>query len=70
MEGRFQTSGGNNIGFRLGSYDHARALVIDPALAYSTYLGGSGPCLNPGLSSAGTDPATLSQSMQPEMPTL
>ena len=26
----------------LGSYDHRRVLVIDPALAYSTYLGGSG----------------------------
>lgn len=32
---------GNEIGFTLGSYDRKRALVIDPVLAYSTYLGGS-----------------------------
>ncbi len=28
------------IGFRLGAYDRSRALVIDPTLVYSTYLGG------------------------------
>ena len=28
--------------FRLGDYDPSRPLVIDPVLAYSTYLGGSG----------------------------
>ena len=54
VEGRFRRLDGNSIGFRLASYDHTRAVVIDPALAYSTYLGGSGPCLNPGLSPAGT----------------
>jgi hypothetical protein len=32
----------NTVGFRLRGYDHARALVIDPALVYSTFLGGSG----------------------------
>src|SRR5665213_3409596 len=30
------------VGFQLESYDHERPLVIDPVLAYSTYLGGSG----------------------------
>jgi hypothetical protein len=29
-------------GFRLGNYNHAKAVVIDPVLAYSTYLGGGG----------------------------
>ncbi len=29
------------IGVRLGAYDHRLPLVIDPVLAYSTYLGGS-----------------------------
>ena len=34
---------GYRVGFRLGDYDHARPLVIDPViLAYSTYLGGTG----------------------------
>ncbi|MGO9084684.1 MAG: SBBP repeat-containing protein [Candidatus Sulfotelmatobacter sp.] len=32
----------HTVGFRLGSYNHAKVLVIDPVLAYSTYLGGSG----------------------------
>lgn len=29
------------VGIRLGAYDRARTLVIDPVLAYSTYLSGS-----------------------------
>src|SRR3954447_2841685 len=35
----FDLSGGR-VTFRLGTYDHQRPLVIDPVLAYSTYLGG------------------------------
>ena len=30
------------VGFRLGRYDRRAPLVIDPVLAYSTYLGGTG----------------------------
>ena len=41
VRGRFQLLGTNTVGFRLGGYDHERELVIDPVLAYSTYLGGS-----------------------------
>ena len=32
---------GDRVQFRLGKYDHKRALVIDPVLVYLTYLGGS-----------------------------
>lgn len=32
----------NVIRFTLGSYDHSRALVIDPAIVYGTFLDGSG----------------------------
>jgi uncharacterized protein (TIGR03437 family) len=33
---------GNEASFRLGVYDHAKELVIDPPLIYSTYYGGNG----------------------------
>ena len=32
---------GREAGFGLGSYDHTKPLVVDPALYYSTYLGGN-----------------------------
>lgn len=40
VDGAF-TVAGNRIGFQLGSYDHAKALIIDPVLTYASYLGGS-----------------------------
>jgi len=41
VDGRFKLLANNSVGFTVGNYDHARPLVIDPALVYSTYLGGS-----------------------------
>jgi Beta-propeller repeat/HYDIN/CFA65/VesB-like, Ig-like domain len=32
---------GSRVRFDLGAYDSSRALIIDPVLSYSTYLGGS-----------------------------
>jgi uncharacterized protein (TIGR03437 family) len=32
---------GDRVQFRLGKYDHSRALTIDPVLVYMTYLGGN-----------------------------
>lgn len=32
---------GNQVGFQIGSYDKSQALVIDPILGFSGYLGGS-----------------------------
>ncbi|MGH2810986.1 MAG: SBBP repeat-containing protein, partial [Actinomycetota bacterium] len=41
VPGRYVIEAGQ-IRFRIGRYDRARALVIDPVLAYSTYVGGAG----------------------------
>jgi hypothetical protein len=41
VRGRYVITSGNEVGFRVAAYDRRRALVIDPVLAYSTYLGGS-----------------------------
>jgi hypothetical protein len=38
---RFKRLANGTIGFDVGDYDHARSLVIDPVIVYSTYVGGS-----------------------------
>jgi hypothetical protein len=42
VAGSFEMRGKNSAGFAVGAYDHSRALVIDPVLAFATYLGGTG----------------------------
>ncbi len=42
VEAAFKTIGKDEYGFRVGTYDPARDLIIDPyVVVYSTYLGGS-----------------------------
>ena len=38
---RYRLGAGGRFGFEVGSYDRRRPLVIDPELAWSTYLGGN-----------------------------
>jgi hypothetical protein len=42
VEARYALMGGDRVSLTLGRYDAAEALIIDPILSYSTYLGGSG----------------------------
>jgi uncharacterized protein (TIGR03437 family) len=58
VEGSFAVAG-NQVRFRLGSYDHSRALIIDPVLSYASYLAGTstdyiGNITGPGISQVGT----------------
>jgi hypothetical protein len=39
---RYVVRGRDSVGFRLGEYDPALPLVIDPVLVYSTFTGGTG----------------------------
>src|ERR1019366_3641198 len=43
VDGRFHVNHASKdqVTFEVASYDHARTLVVDPVLAYSTFLGGS-----------------------------
>jgi Abnormal spindle-like microcephaly-assoc'd, ASPM-SPD-2-Hydin/Beta-propeller repeat len=41
VEVEYALDGANKTRLRLGDYDKSRALVIDPVLTYSTFLGGS-----------------------------
>jgi hypothetical protein len=46
VAGRFKLLAHNSVGFSLGRYDNSRLLVIDPVLAYSTFLGNSTSAIN------------------------
>ena len=47
--GSYKLASGHEVGFEIGKYDTTRPLVIDPILAYSTYLGGSGQDIGLGI---------------------
>lgn len=41
VSARYALAGGARVSLALGAYDSSRPLLIDPVIAYSTYLGGS-----------------------------
>jgi hypothetical protein len=41
IDGKFVLTGAQQVGFQIATYDRSKPLVIDPTLAYSTYLGGN-----------------------------
>jgi hypothetical protein len=49
LEGQYVLRGYNRIAFQLADYDRRRPVVIDPVLAYSTYLGGDDIDLSSGI---------------------
>src|SRR5207245_8352176 len=42
ISGNYILKSPHEAGFQIAPYDRSRTLIIDPVLAYSTYLGGSG----------------------------
>jgi len=46
---KFDLLADNRVGFALGDYDRSRAIVIDPVLTYSSFLGGSGNETSPSI---------------------
>ncbi len=49
VAGHFALLAADRVGFEIGDYDRTKALVIDPVLSYSTYLGGTGSELHPSI---------------------
>jgi hypothetical protein len=71
IPGRFVLRGAHRIGFRLGHYDHAQPLVIDPSISYATFLGGpqvgvvsTGIAVSSGVSAAETGSAYITGTVQ------
>jgi uncharacterized protein (TIGR03437 family) len=61
VEGWFAVAG-DQVRFRLGRYDHSKALIVDPVLSYASYLAGTasdtiGVATGPGVAQAGVSQA-------------
>ena len=52
VDGRFVLGAGDEVRFEVGRYDATKALVIDPTIAYSTWVGGGGADVGFGIAVA------------------
>lgn len=57
VDGSFVRKGKHEVAFKIGAYDRAQPLVIDPAIGYSTFLGGAGDDEPADLQVDSTNPA-------------
>jgi hypothetical protein len=57
IEGRYAIRSSGQVGFEVGEYDASAALIIDPVLEYSTFLGGNGSGENEVATSIAVDSA-------------
>jgi hypothetical protein len=70
IAGRYTLSGEREVGFEIAAYDAARPMVIDPVLAYSTFLGGNGQDNGVGIAvSAHGDAFITGLTTSPNFPT-
>ncbi len=71
VNGQFTLDTDNRVHIALGPYDHSKPLVIDPALIYSTYLGGSNSDIARGIA---VDPSgsvyVTGETTSPDFPTV
>ena len=66
----YATNGPNKASLQVGNYDKSRALVIDPMLTYSTFLGGSQADTGNGLAIDSSGNAYIAGTAQsPDFPT-
>lgn len=42
IDGAFTVAANNKVGFKIGTYDRSKDLVIDPVIGYGSYYGGNG----------------------------
>jgi Beta-propeller repeat len=70
VDSRYALHGDRGYGFAVGDYDRSRELIIDPSLAYSTFLGGTSHEFGSGIAVDGAGNAYVTGFTQsPNFPT-
>src|SRR5260221_8183 len=64
------TKGTGEVRFAIARYDHARPLIVDPVLVYSTYLGGTGSDYGVSIAVDSTGAAYVAGNTSGSFPTL